>query len=838
MKALFGDDEHCMLRQCLDRLHVAEEALSAARQAVEEVVGDQEVCQSQEWSHQKASPQIQLPTSPEGTPMPLLGDQVSPSTHLGMNTEAVPSSRHVFDHIMLVPEQLNGVAGGLKEGRMADWLFPRGLTRVFANLSNSAKDGDQDQWWNNPKYQNVSSKSPIVRNCSWRTCICGLKVPVLNPESGVRFQWIMIGFCMNLYEAIAIPVYLSFDFEPEGFSLVIAHLINVYFLMDIPCQFFTGFTTPKGNIIFNLPGIARRYASTWLPIDLVAAVPWEWISMENHDIRAGTQSARMIRLIRIFRLMRLLRLMKMQALTQVLEQFYETNRTAVFAIEVFRLLFALGLVVHWGSCLWHGVGNRDEKVTWLKHYGLDTLSGGDRYLWALYYTLTMMSTVGFGDLTPRNSTEIHVTIMMLVVSTLVFSLLMGVLMDLIGNLRRHARILSDRRMALARYMRWRTLPRSVVMKIRQFMMFQWDAQEGFDNYEKEIRSKLPPVLQCELCYQIFGKVIREAPFFFWMSGYYSCIKSLAGLTHSSLFERDDYLFRKGEPSCKIHFCLTGVLRITQNEKLSEDQEEEQNAPSSSATFRDRLKKAITLRGESHQVDEVADEDELMHRGLTNSIFADAQQKLREQDKIETSAAIIVQRRYRWLKMHKSLKQVLQSKRRATFTKILSRTVTAPVYFGESCLWVPFEEWSKSESSHHFYSTKCQTRGESVVVTRDAVRQVITAHSPWLQDRFEQFRSAVIQGTQDLCGGSSPRTVARSGDITFTPASSSEVNGCHSEGSSSELHAKGLPPSHESAPLVESEPLPTALKENSNVRLKFADGTTKTQDEIILPGMLG
>eukprot|EP00930_Biecheleria_cincta_P037001 TRINITY_DN25371_c0_g1_i1.p1 TRINITY_DN25371_c0_g1~~TRINITY_DN25371_c0_g1_i1.p1 ORF type:complete len:841 (+),score=122.54 TRINITY_DN25371_c0_g1_i1:150-2672(+) len=837
MKALLSDSGHCMLRQCLDRLRVAEEAVSAARQAVQNIVGDDEVCQHQGWSYQKGSPTFELPASPQGSPMALLGDSAPLSTHVGTDAEQaeVRPSLHLFDHVMLVPEQMSRTSHKLgNEGSMADWLLSRRLSKVFSNLSNKS-GGDQDQWWNNPNYQEASSKSPLFRNFVWRLCVCGLQVPVLNPESGVRFQWIMIGFCMNLYEAIAIPVYLAFDFEPEGFTLVLAHLINMYFLMDIPCQFLTGYTTPKGNIIFDIPGIARRYGSTWLTIDLVAAVPWEWISLGDNDLRASTSSARMLRMIRVFRLMRLLRLMKMQALTQVLEQFYETNRAAVFAIEIFRLLFALGLVVHWGSCLWHGVGMRSESVTWLKHYELDKLSGGERYLWALYYTLTMMSTVGFGDLTPKNGTEIHVTIGMLIVSTLVFSLLMGVLMDLIGNLRRHARILSDRRMALARYMRWRTLPRPVAMKIRQYMMFQWDSQEGFDNYEKDIRSKLPPVLQCELCYQIFGKVIREAPFFFWMSGYNSCIKSLAGLTHSSLFERDDYLFRKGEPSVKIHFVLSGVLRITQNQMVSEDRQEDHLAQTSSFSGRLKGLKALTAGETNH-----ADDDDLIPHGLTNSVFADAEQKLREQDEVETKAAIIVQRRYRWMKMHKSLKHMIQSRATggATISKILSRTVAAPVYFGESCLWVPFEEWSNAESLHHVYSTRCQTRGESVVVTREAVRQVITAHSPWLYDRFEQFRCTVIEGTENLYrGGSSTQTAAQSADSTFSPASTPVKNGFDSEGSSSEALAKALPNSRESTALVETEPLPTAVKEISSVRLKFADAQTKTGEEIVLPGML-
>jgi len=84
----------------------------------------------------------------------------------------------------------------------------------------------------------------------------------------------------------------------------------------------------------------------------------------------------------------------------------------------------------------------------------------------------------------------------------------------------------------------------------------------------------------------------------------------------------------------------------------------------------------------------------------------------------------------------------------------SHIVNSPSYFGESCLWIPSSEWA-TIFPKHMYNARCEKRGELVCVPRAAIGTVLGRFSPWLPERFEYFREAVVDGLR--------KTVKRSAD---------------------------------------------------------------------------
>merc|ERR1719324_1082220 len=75
--------------------------------------------------------------------------------------------------------------------------------------------------------------------------------------------------------------------------------------------------------------------------------------------------------------------------------------------------------------------------------------------------------------------------------------------------------------------------------------------------------------------------------------------------------------------------------------------------------------------------------------------------------------------------------------------MVTLSVMAPAYFGESCLWVPIEEWGREPRLRHEYNARCEMRCELVYWTHESVQDLI-ATFPWLGVRLRDFREYVLE----------------------------------------------------------------------------------------------
>lgn len=96
----------------------------------------------------------------------------------------------------------------------------------------------------------------------------------------------------------------------------------------------------------------------------------------------------------------------------------------------------------------------------------------------------------------------------------------------------------------------------------------------------------------------------------------------------------------------------------------------------------------------------------------------------------------------------------------------SKTVHAPSYFGESCLWVPLERWESEPPPLYMYNARCESLVELVYISRDTVKDIVERFSPWLPQRFESFRETVIKGMQAVHDSGASHRIPRASDGDF------------------------------------------------------------------------
>jgi hypothetical protein len=81
------------------------------------------------------------------------------------------------------------------------------------------------------------------------------------------------------------------------------------------------------------------------------------------------------------------------------------------------------------------VGRFDETVkeSWIFAGGYEDFENYQLYIVSFYFTVTTIVTVGYGDITPKNSGERVVCILLMIIGVISFSIGTGVLSSIIAN---------------------------------------------------------------------------------------------------------------------------------------------------------------------------------------------------------------------------------------------------------------------------------------------------------------------------------------------------------------------------------------------------------------------
>ena len=79
-------------------------------------------------------------------------------------------------------------------------------------------------------------------------------------------------------------------------------------MLDILVNFRTAFYNARGRLVSDRGAIARHYASTWLAVDVLAAMPWDTI----FSVYNASNFLNFVKVARLFRLLRMVKAMKLR----------------------------------------------------------------------------------------------------------------------------------------------------------------------------------------------------------------------------------------------------------------------------------------------------------------------------------------------------------------------------------------------------------------------------------------------------------------------------------------------------------------------------------------------
>jgi len=212
------------------------------------------------------------------------------------------------------------------------------------------------------------------------------------------------------------------------------------------------------------------------------------------------------------------------------------------------LAFAI-IIVHWISCGWLALKVMEDHISDFSHY-----------FNAFYWTITTITTVGYGDIVPHNDAQkIYAMITMLIGLTFYGYL--------IGNI---ANILSKKDPAKASFLdnveklevtsRYRDLPLDLQKRIYDYYAFLWKQRSGYK--ETDFLDGLPSSLKKEVSLHLKKDVIERIPLF--QSAGMEFVEQISLELTPRVVVPGDYVFKEGDHGEEMFFVVHGILEVIMN----------------------------------------------------------------------------------------------------------------------------------------------------------------------------------------------------------------------------------------------------------------------------------
>jgi hypothetical protein len=178
------------------------------------------------------------------------------------------------------------------------------------------------------------------------------------------------------------------------------------------------------------------------------------------------------------------------------------------------LYFLLGFLVltHISACIWYFIAKLDNfgPETWVSRLGYLDQSYFDLYIIAIYWTLTTVTTVGYGDVSANTTTEKVYNLFIMSFGVIMYSFAIGSLTTIVTNLDSKKAEVNQKLRILSSLKAEFKIDNEIYEKVRKVIKFDmWKTQT--DN--NQFLQLLPNKLRTELSQIIHDNVIKNFTFF-------------------------------------------------------------------------------------------------------------------------------------------------------------------------------------------------------------------------------------------------------------------------------------------------------------------------------------
>ncbi|CAL1134937.1 unnamed protein product [Cladocopium goreaui] len=321
------------------------------------------------------------------------------------------------------------------------------------------------------------------------------KWPFRDPNGRPRQCWDLLACILLALQLLYLPFQSAF-ITPEDLEDAVVHTfssclitIDIFWAVDLVVNFTTGYRDSVQVLHTDTMSKVSHYLKSWFLVDLLATFP----SLLMHILLLiyGSNIARQLFWLTLSPLIRSPRLYAQLSMLRRMEAHLKSSWLSSVAalLELFMLPVMFS---HLSACALWALGRSNLEAdpsvsSWIK-MGIDLTNDpgalqavpiGERYMTALYFAVTVMSTVGLGDINMDLVNERGLLCLIMATTSLVVGVAVNGVAAIVAKLNERTAVTNEQLAKVSRFLKAYNVPGDLQRRVHSYLL------QFFENQERE-----------------------------------------------------------------------------------------------------------------------------------------------------------------------------------------------------------------------------------------------------------------------------------------------------------------------------------------------------------------